>query len=82
MGNLASRIKAKPATVYFAPTMGRRYLTRRAAIRAEARAMISKKYPSEHDDNGTCVWHWGCEERFTRLYARLTRILAATLKET
>lgn len=39
-------IKTSQATVYFAPTKGRRYLTKWGAIRAEARAIIYKHFPA------------------------------------
>ena len=39
------KIQTQTATVYYAPTKGRRYLTKRAAIKAEAVAIILKKYP-------------------------------------
>ena len=38
-------IQVQTATVYYAKTKGRRYLTKNAAIRAEAEAVILRKYP-------------------------------------
>jgi hypothetical protein len=40
-------IQIKTAKVYYAPTKGRRYFTKKAAINAEAIAIILKKYPTE-----------------------------------
>ena len=38
-------IEIQTAKVYYAPTKGRRYFTKSAAIKAEALAIILKKYP-------------------------------------
>ena len=38
-------IQIQKATVYYAPTKGRRYFSKNAAIHAEAVAIIFKKYP-------------------------------------
>lgn len=59
------------ATVYLAPTAGRRYLTRKAAAAAEARALIRAKYPTERDDAGYSGWHWSNDDRLRRVHARL-----------
>jgi hypothetical protein len=73
-------------TVYMAKTKGRRYLTLRAAIHAEASALIANKYPSEQadfDDVGRCTYpgfHWREDENLKRLHARLVRILAKQFK--
>ena len=40
-------VKTQTAVVYYAPTRGRRYFTRSAAIKGEALAIILKKYPLE-----------------------------------
>ena len=40
-------IELQTAKVYYAPTKGRRYFTKAAAIKAEALAIILKKYPNE-----------------------------------
>lgn len=61
------------ATVYLAPTAGRRYLTRKAAANAEARALIRAKYPTERaeHDVGYSGWHWSNDDRLRRVHARL-----------
>lgn len=61
------------ATVYLAPTAGRRYLTRKAAANAEARALIRAKYPTEHaePDVSYSGWHWSNDDRLVRVYSRL-----------
>ena len=48
--------------VYFAPTKNRRYLSRQAAIKAEAKAIILKKHSSK-------------PERFETMHRRMCRIL-------
>lgn len=74
-------VRAMPATVYLAPTARRRYLTRRAAIRAEARALIARKYPTEedeYDDMGRCTYggfHWTQMPRADELFKRVCRML-------
>ncbi|MEE9395293.1 MAG: hypothetical protein V3W41_22605 [Planctomycetota bacterium] len=52
-------IKVETAKVYRAPTAGRRYLTKRAAIHNEATAMILKEWPIE--DEGPDYNEWGRE---------------------
>lgn len=83
-------IQTKQAAVYFAPTAGRRFFTKSAAINKEARAIIKKHFPGElaHDcDEETCGWcrdpGWSLEhdqpERFQRYYRLLTAALKRTL---
>ncbi|MCA0276315.1 MAG: hypothetical protein LCH86_09940 [Proteobacteria bacterium] len=78
-----NRVETRQATVYFAPTAGRRYLTRKAAAQAEAKALIRAKYPTEpaeHDDAGRCTYpgfHWSNDERLQRVLVRLTARLLA-----
>lgn len=55
-------ITAQKATVYYAPTKGRRYLTKAAAIHAEACAIIERKhetvnYPGDLVTPGE-FWYW------------------------
>lgn len=40
-------IERKQAVVYYAPTKGRRYFSKAAAIKAEAKAIINKHFPPE-----------------------------------
>jgi len=72
------RIEPLQATVYLAPTARRRYLTKRAAVRAEARALLDRKYPAEKGDesDGYSRWHWSGDARLARVYDRLVRVIA------
>jgi hypothetical protein len=69
------------ATVWLAPTKGRRYLTKRAAIHAEARALIEAKHPTErsHTDNYGRIedpgWHWTALPRADVLLRRVRRLV-------
>lgn len=70
-------------TVYRAPTARRRYLTKRAAVRAEARALLDRKYPAENgdDSDGFSHWHWSGDDRLSRVYDRLVRALSRRMRE-
>jgi len=75
-----ARLTTATRTVYYAPTRRRAYLTKDAAAYAEARAMITRKYPIEGrvTENGFVVdsgWHWTEDDRLCKVYARLARIL-------
>lgn len=78
---MIAHIEATKQTVYFSPTARRHFLTKSAAARAEARAMIRRKYPAEHeerDDMGRTTyrgWHWTEDERLLRVYDRLSRMI-------
>lgn len=85
-------IQTKQATVYFAPTAGRRYLTKRAAINREARAIIKKHFPDEGkghtctmEDCGFCndpgwTMEYDQPERFKRYMGKLTAALWRTMQ--
>lgn len=77
-------ISASKATVYTAPTAGRRYFTKRAAINAEARAIIFNKHPIEKAcyDSSCCGdpgYHIEHDEpkRFATMLRRMKRLIAA-----
>lgn len=76
------RIEPLKATVYLAPTARRRYLTKRAAVRAEARALLDAKYPAEKGDetDGFSSWHWASDDRLARVYDRLVRAMTQRRK--
>ncbi len=81
---MAAIIK-QAATVYRAPTAGRRYLSIRGAANAEAGALIAKKYPTEapeyHDGRMTYSgFHYTTDERLVRVRQRLARRLISFLQ--
>lgn len=80
-------ISVDKATVYRAPTAGRRYFTKRAAINAEARALIFKKYPIE---GGPFIGHEGPDDdyinieqhepdRFATMLRRMKRLISQAM---
>jgi len=74
-------IEMETRTVYRSTTKGRRYLTKAAAITAEARAIIGAKHPSErpeYDRDGRCIdsgFHWSSMERSDVLFRRVRRLV-------
>ena len=62
---------------YYAPTRGRYFFTRAAAIRAEAIAIIKRKYPTERGDTdiGDTGWHWSELKRSDVLLRRMFRVV-------
>lgn len=77
-----SAIHRVQRVVFHAPTRGRSYFTARAAAKAEAGALLAKKYPTEKPEydavGGMCYdhgYHWSGDERLVRVHARLARKL-------
>lgn len=77
------RIQPVTVTVYLAPTKGRRYLSKRSAVRAEARALLDRKYPAENGDesDGFSHWHWSSDEQLQRVYSRLVRFISRAARK-
>lgn len=88
-------IVAQQTTVYLAPTAGRRFLTKAAAINKEARAIIKKHFPNERGCRGDIdgCGPYGCgdrgwslehdePERFQRYYRLLTTALKNAAQKT
>lgn len=79
-------IKTLQAQVYYAPTAGKRYFTKRAAINKEARAIIKKYFPDERGcPGGACSYGdpgWTMEVDQPERWARYYRLLTAALKKT
>lgn len=78
------RIRPVNRTVYFAPTARRHFMTKKAAAMAEARALLTRKYPTEHEEHyGDAVmnrvWHWSDDDRHHRTYVRLAKALAGRM---
>ena len=72
--------------VFKAPTKGRCYLSAKSAAKAEARAMLNKKYPPEEGEfkNGMMYspgWNWSLDDRLNRVYDRLTRRILKQFKQ-
>lgn len=84
-------IERQQPIVYFAPTKGRRYFSKQAAIRAEAKAIINKHFPPEIPSpcGEHCGWcndpGWSLEvdqpERFKRFFDKLKRALRNRLND-
>lgn len=77
------------ATIYYAPTKGRRYFSKQAAIRAEARAIIEKHVPSVRPCRcspeycGMCRDPgWYLEQAQPERHARYMRMLTKALMMT
>lgn len=74
-------IKTVVRTVYFAPTRGRYYMTKAGAIKAESRAILSKKFPTEqaeYEDFGFKTYpgfHWTSLPRSEVLFRRVCRLI-------
>lgn len=76
-------LRAETATVYKSDLAGRRFFTLDAACKAEARAIIKKKYPSEEPDMevGMQGWYWHELPRSEVLYRRLVRLIKTKFRE-
>ena len=78
-------IEKMTATVYRAPTAGRRYFSVSAACAAEARALIQKRYPSEQPEyeDGRLTYpgsHWSELPNSEKRLRRMTRLVRASMK--
>ncbi|MNE91402.1 hypothetical protein D3C80_1890100 [compost metagenome] len=80
-------IVSQTTVVYLAPTAGRRFLTKAAAINKEARAIIKKHFPDEgrkHSCDESCGWchdpGWSLEDDQPERFKRYYRMLTAALK--
>lgn len=70
-------IQKATATVYLAPTKGRRYFSAKSAAYAEARYIVSSRYYREY---GREADHWSADERYNALYSRLALRLLGRFK--
>ncbi|QTZ83134.1 hypothetical protein [Salmonella phage vB_SalP_ABTNLsp11242] len=68
--------------VWFSPSRGRHFLTRRAAVRAEAHAKILAKYPIEktyYENGGLCDPGYSIQfdepERYKKMLRRMMKII-------
>lgn len=75
-------IITKTRTVYFSSAANRTYLTKRAAVSAEAGKLIERKYPTEPYESDTGAgWHWKSDARLVRLHKRLVRRILRSLHQ-
>lgn len=73
----SAKVHCHVRKVYRSPSVRRDYFSLEAACRAEARAIIKRKYPTERaeDDTGYPGWHWRLLPNATKLYNRVTRMV-------
>lgn len=55
---------------------GRRYLTKVAAIKQDAKHLMNKKYPDDGE------WYWWSSPEFNKIYERLLRFLKRANRKT
>ncbi|HHN8580770.1 TPA: hypothetical protein ACRR2I_001231 [Providencia rettgeri] len=67
--------------VYYSPTRNRRYFSKEAAIKAEAKARIFKKYPSEPYESGTGYAGYNIWDDRPEFYQRALRFLSYLIKK-
>ena len=73
-------IEKRTMTVYFSSTKNKTYITKRGAIRAEAEALLEKRYPTEkpYFEDNYCIdsgWCWKQKPRSNVLLRRVMRIV-------
>lgn len=77
-------IEARTRKVFYAPTANRHFFTKRAAINAEAKALIKIKHPSEASESEPDIgyyspgWHWTEMRRSEVLLRRVKRMVKHT----
>ena len=79
-------ITSTTTTVWHSSAKGRRYLTRRAAVEAEVRAIIYKLYPPEKpefDNIGMTYSGYDIKyddpDRYTKLFRRIKRLVERSI---
>ena len=79
-------IEERTTVIYYSSNANRRYLTKAAAIKAEARALIKERYPtedSEYDDQFRVThpgWHWRQLENSDKFYRRVCRLIKSNMR--
>lgn len=74
-------ILSKTKTIYFSTSRGRSYMSKDSAIKAEARALIKMRHPSEKaefDELGRMTYsgfHWSSIPRSKVLLRRVCRLV-------
>lgn len=79
-------VERMEATVYFSSVKGRRFFTKKAAIRAEARVIIARRYPTEKAEyhEGFCSYpgfHWSELPRSEVMLRRLCKIIERSMTD-
>ena len=75
-------IEKQQATVWYAPTRRRRYLSRAGAIKGEATAIILQKYPIEpyeHDTGAGFDIRYHEPDKFEKMHRRMCRLIAKAI---
>ena len=67
--------------VYYSPTRNWRYFSKEAAIKAEAKARIFKKYPSEPYESDTGYAGYNIWDDRPEFYQRALRFLSYLIKK-
>ncbi|EBO9780687.1 hypothetical protein ZD92_20130 [Salmonella enterica subsp. enterica] len=77
-----STVTMQMKKVWFSPSRGRHFLTRRAAVRAEAHAKILAKYPIEksyYEHGGLCDPGYSIQfdepDRYQKMLRRMMRLI-------
>lgn len=74
-------IEERTRKVFYSQAANRHYFTKGAAIKAEARALLIKKHPTEASESEPEIghhypgWHWTELKRSDVLYRRVVRIV-------
>ncbi len=74
-------IQEMTVLVYYSPTRNRRYFSKEAAIKAEAKARIFKKYPSEPYESDTGYAGYNIWDDRPEFYQRALRFLSYLIKK-
>ncbi|MEX6325173.1 hypothetical protein AB6F65_09850 [Providencia hangzhouensis] len=74
-------VTTEVAKVYYSPTRNRRYFSKEAAIKAEAKARIFKKYPSEPYESDTGYAGYNIWDDRPEFYQRALRFLSYLIKK-
>lgn len=74
-------ITTEVVKVYYSPTRNRRYFSKEAAIKAEAKARIFKKYPSEPYESDTGYAGYNIWDDRPDFYQRALRFLSYLIKK-
>lgn len=74
-------VTTKMVKVYYSPTRNRRYFSKEAAIKAEAKARIFKKHPSDPYESDTGYAGYNIWDDRPEFYQRALRFLSYLIKK-